>query len=138
VASLFQFRTRIVPEPGVHAVRFRQRRLAVLRRDVLPLQKPGEVSHRNGVHPGEHLSRIFLHMLLFPVHLRADHNGHMVQAEQAVDLTQDQLYRTDERHRVSDNNIIIIHLPMCILCYLKSPGDTFYFERVMYIKCVRR
>jgi len=78
VASLFQFRTRIVPESGVHAVRFRQRRLAVLRRDVLSLQEPDKVSHRNGVRPGEHLSRIFLHMLLFPVYLRSDDNGHMV------------------------------------------------------------
>lgn len=85
MASLFQFRTRIVPESRVHSVRLQQGRLAVLRRDVLPLQEPDKVSHRNGIRPGEHLSRIFLHMFLFPVHIRADYNGHMVQTEQAVD-----------------------------------------------------
>lgn len=78
VASLLQFRQSVVPERRVLAVRLRQGRVAVLGRRVLSLQKPDQVSQGNAVPGREHLSRILLHMLLFPVHVRADHNGHMV------------------------------------------------------------
>ncbi|XP_016662000.1 ATP-binding cassette sub-family G member 1 isoform X2 [Acyrthosiphon pisum] len=88
VAPPFQFHQGVISEYLVFAVRPRQGRFTVLRRDVLPLQKSSEVSHRNGIRPSEHLFRIFLLMLLFAVHLRADNNCHMVQTEQTLDLTQ--------------------------------------------------
>lgn len=88
MAPPFQFHQGVVPEYLILTVRPRQRRFTVLRRNVLPLQESSEVSHRNGIRPSEHLSRIFLHLLFFPVHLCADNNCHMVPAEQTLDLTE--------------------------------------------------